>query len=52
VVNFQDSNIINNWENNSADALQPFFGPLVPSKIAKNHHYFGISRESHLLLNQ
>jgi len=32
VVNFQDSNIINNWENNSADALQPFFWTIITIK--------------------
>lgn len=32
MVNFQDSNIINNWENNSADALQPIFWTISTIK--------------------
>jgi len=46
VVNFQDSNIINNWENNSADALQPFFWTISTIKnYQKSPLFWNLKRE-------
>jgi len=46
VVNFQDSNIINNWENNSADALQPIFWTISTIKnCQKSPLFWNLKRE-------
>jgi len=46
VVNFQDSNIINNWENNSADALQSFFWTISTIKnYQKSPLFWNLKRE-------